>query len=165
MSDAIVSDVALCSALNQYGDLIELKLPKSMVTRILPAMAKIRPNADEMALLLLCASKRRNAAAPKLCDDALIQPHIKNIECAIVSTLREPLPARAWLNPSTKLVCIYAFHMSESPLGVLNSVFGSVVRSDIRRCEDLHDMECGASQLDTLAMCRVVECLSSLLVL
>jgi len=164
VSDCTVSDIALFSVLHDNTDLIYLKLPKLMAARILQSIKQIRPNFEEIKLLLLCASRRRNAAALRLCEDTLIAPHITCVESALQFTLKEPIPAQTWSNPSTKLACVFSFHMFESPLDVLHTVFGSIVRADIRRCEDLHDCKC-AHPLDTLAMCKTVECLSSVLVL
>lgn len=164
VSDVATSETALISSLQDYTELFEFIFPKLMAIRVLPFIQKLKLSNDELTLLLFCASRRRRREAQTLCTDETISPQIERVAKALQLTLNEPEPNKIWQNESTKLACLFAFHMSENPINSLNTIFGSVVRSDIRRCEDLHDESC-SEPLDTLSMCRVVECLSKIIVL
>ena len=165
-TDHVVCAVALAAALQANADLVELKLTAPMARRVLPSLPKLRLDASAMRVLLLCASKRssHSSATHELCAAPLVAARVSRVASALQLTLKEPLPSRTWETvPSSKLVCVLAFHMVDSPLDVLTAVFGVLNRSDVRRCEDLHEVTC-AEPLDCYTMCLVVECVSNILV-
>lgn len=165
-TDHVVCAVALAAALQTNAELIELKLPTPMARRVLPSLSKLRLDASAMGVLLLCASRRsaHSSATQELCATPLVAARVENVAAALQLTLKEPLPSRTWATmPSSKLVCVLAFHMVDPPLDVLTAVFGVLNRSDVRRCEDLHEVIC-AEPLDCYTMCLVVECVSNILV-
>lgn len=163
-SDAVVCTIALVAALDTKRELIDLKLPKLMAQRVCASIAKLNPDAPETIILLLSASKRKSTVAHGLCSNRLIAQKVDAVAGALQLTLKEQLPAQIWTNHASKLVCVMAFHGTESPLATLAAIFGVLNKSDVRRCEDLHDATC-AAPLDTYAMCLVVECVVGLLVL
>lgn len=162
--DTQTAEIALISSLQDYTELFEFRFPKLMASRVLPSIQKLKPSNEELTLLLFCASRRRSREAQALCADETIAPFIERVAKALQLTLNEPEPKKIWQNESTKLACLFSFHMSENPINSLNILFGSVVRSDIRRCEDLHDESCSIP-LETLYMCKIVECIAKIIVL
>jgi len=165
VSDTAVAEIALMSTIHKNADIIELKLTKSMAVSVLGKIDKIKPSLDEVVLLLFCASRRNpTPTASRLFENSAVVEHVKRVEGALQNTLKEAVPSSAWASQTTKLACVLAFHVTSSPLDALNSIFGSIVRSDIRRSEDLHDSN-SEVPLDSLELCRVVEALASVLVL
>ena len=163
VGDTTAASLALISTLHSNSELADLILHSAMFKAVMPKMAALKPNSDEVVTMLAVASRRRHPGATQRCNEPLISERIDRVQKALSSTLKEPLPSEIWKNNTAKLVCILCFHLSDSPLHALNSIFGSVVRSDTRRVDDLHEEQC-SDPLDTLALCSIVDCVCGVLV-
>ena len=162
--DATVCFLTLAAALDTNSELVELKLPKPMATRLVPSMEKLKSDPSEITLLLVCASRRRNTACNTACANTLVSQRIEAVAKALDLTLKETRPAQAWSNGTTRLACVLAFHGTNSPLPVLTALFGVINKSDERRAEDLHDTTCG-DPLDAYTQCVLLEAVCESLVL
>lgn len=76
-------------------------------------------------------SVRQLAARPEFAA------YVNRIESALSLTLQEPDAALAWSAPTVRLACFVALHTKESTHERIQSVLGTLLRSDARRLEDL----------------------------
>jgi hypothetical protein len=112
--------------------------------------------AEWSAIVALCCSKPASAAMVQACKATEFAQRIHATERALQWTLREETNANRWKQLPVKLAVTLCFHTIDTPFPALNAVFGSVVGSDARMCEDLHS-SMQDDTLDILTMGSIVE--------
>lgn len=115
--------------------------------------------AEWSAIVALCCTKLSTASMVKASKTPEFSERIRSAERALQWTLKEEANASKWKHLPVKVAVALCFHTTEPPFPALNAVFGSIVGSDERMCEDLHS-SIQDETLDTLCMAAVVEAVS-----
>ena len=133
--DAVM--IGIACALNYSRNVIDMICSRHSTILIQENVQTIRFNAEEFVVSLKVLSTRI-ATIGSLADDALFAELVVSMESALRSTLSEPLAKQLWLRPTVRVAAALSFLGAAEPLVALDVIFGSVVRADARRCEDLH---------------------------
>lgn len=134
-TDAVMLGIAC--GLNHSRSVIDIICSRHCAASMQENVGKIRFNAEESVVALKVLSTR-NVTIGSLADDALFAELVSSMETALNCTLAEPLAKQLWLRPTVKVAASLSFLGTSEPLAALDVIFGSVVRADARRCEDLH---------------------------
>ena len=140
ISDAHVFFCFLCQNLSEELALeqIELAFPQNTAKALLSSMKLATPDENELLLVLQYASAQNLAAASRLVATDVVSERIKKIEAALVLTLAEPEPKRAWKRDICKLAVIFVLHCSSEPFVAVKHLLSGLIRNDERRLEALH---------------------------
>jgi hypothetical protein len=157
-----VACIAVCTSMVEFGDVVELICNKQLAKTVVANVAKIAPPPQDLSTLLTFAAAKTHPKAGGIVKEPLFVEREKRVRHALQFTITEEAGSAIWERPMVKISCVLSFHMDVSPLETLNTVFGSVVRSDLRRCEDLHESET-RDHLDTILAGDMVETVSSVL--
>lgn len=137
LDDATVLVVGFCGFLGRCDDVLELACSRQLALAIARQPdGSVALNGEE-ALLILAAVAQKTASS-NVCRDPSFVERAARIAAALQCTLSEPAAAALWKRQSVQLACLVGFQSSEPPFRLLDAVFGSIVRADIRRVEDLH---------------------------
>lgn len=134
VADDVVLTIGLCLALSGAKPTLELALSRRLEAAVAANSAAIAINAAEFTAVLVCVSKKPHALG-KLEKQPWFAQRTAKIERAMACTIAEA--KTAWARPSVRLACVLAFQATEPPVSTLDLIFGSVVRSDVRRIDDL----------------------------
>tara|TARA_B100001057_G_scaffold405885_1_gene419017 strand:- start:410 stop:865 length:456 start_codon:yes stop_codon:yes gene_type:complete len=146
----------------ESGDVVELICNKQLAKTVVANVAKIAPPTQDLSTLLTFAAAKTHPKAGEIVKEPLFVEREKRVRHALQFTITEESGSVMWERPMVKISCVLSFHMDASPVETLNAVFGSVVRSDLRRCEDLHEFET-RDHLDTILAGNIVETVSDVL--
>lgn len=157
-----VACIAVCTSMAEFGDVVELICNKQLAKMVIANVAKIAPPPQDLSILLTYAAAKTHPKAGEIVKEPLFVEREKRVRHALQFTITEEAGSAMWERSMVKISCVLSFHMDASPVETLNAVFGSVVRSDLRRCEDLHESET-KDHLDTVLAGDMVETVSDVL--
>ena len=156
--------ISLCTSMARFSEVIELACTKQLSKAVIQHAAKITPTHEELSALLAHAATKAHKQAEALVSEPLFQERAARVQKALQFTISEASGTAAWKLPMVKIACVVAFQAVYPPTDTLNTIFGSVVRSDLRRCEDLHECET-KNPIDTMLFGDIVQIVSEVLVL
>ena len=114
-------------------------------------------DAEWCAVVARCCASRPNALMTKVATAVDFVERVAAVEDALRCTLSEEGNKRAWAHSlQTRVAAVLCFQTSEPPYPALDAIFGSVVRSDLRKCEDLHSLQ-HERPMDIITLATVVE--------
>jgi hypothetical protein len=160
ISDAHVFFCMLCQNLSDElaVEQIELAFPQNTSKALLASMKLATPDENELLLVLQYASAQNLAAASRLVATGVIAERTKKIEAALVLTLAEPEPKKAWKRDICKLAIIFVLHCSPEPFVAVKHLLSGLIRSDERRLEGLHaDWSEENESLSPVNLAQVIE--------
>ena len=155
----------LSSTLTHHRDVIEFCVPDKLARAALKNLPSVTLSQEEVNFLVGHVPTRHsaNTKAAKLISDELFKERAEKIEHALSCTIAESASKALWNTALVKLSCVLAFQFSHSPVECLEKIFGSLVRSDLRRCDDLHEKE-STDPMDIVLLGEILECTSHALV-
>ena len=113
--------------------------------------------AEWCAIVARCCASRPNEMMLKVATAMDFRERVAAVEDALRCTLSESGNKRAWAQSlQTRVVAVLCFQTSEPPYQALDAIFGSVVRSDLRKCEDLHSSQ-HDRPMDIITLATMVE--------
>lgn len=153
-----VAIAVLASALAHHADVLEFCLPDRFARVATANLATLTPSTQETNFLVSRLPKRASAKvkAVKLASDTSFAERARSVEAALLCTLAEPAARSLWDRPLVKVACVLAFQFAHPPVECLELIFGSLVRSDLRRCDDLHESE-AARPMEIVVCAEVLE--------
>ena len=144
LSDEMVLIIGFCGFLANSQHVEELVCPRSFFKVAKAHASTLALNQSEVVAVLHEAAQRN---VP--CDAVVANPRFEEratrVAAALRCTLAEASCAAVWARPIVRVVAVVAMQSPATPYDVLNSLFGSVVRADLRRVED-----CSHEQLQTV---------------
>ena len=159
VSDRDALSTGLCCCMTNTGDALELMLNSRLASLVCRNMERISMNNAEFALIMKHFSTRP-IDGNSLIRNKWFCDRRDKIEKALQCTVSENTGATAWQRPATQLAVVLALQCSQPPIAVLDSIFGSVVRSDVRRVDDAH-FECLDETPDPYSFASVLEIVST----
>jgi len=114
---------------------------------------------DAVDVLSDAAAAAATADVVAAATDPLFLERKLLLQRALSSTLLEPIGSSQWNRPGIHLASVVAF-VSESPIELLTRLFGTIVRTDVRKIEDLH-FQFQEHQIDTILLSTILEALLS----
>jgi hypothetical protein len=163
VSQQTIAAIALCTSLAKFSDVVELLCTKQLSNTILSNAANVTLPPQELALLLSHAATKAHAREHEIVKEPLFTERADCVKQALKFTVLETSGAALWERPAVKIACVLAFQMAMSPLDTLNTIFGSVVLTDLRRCDDLHESE-AKKPIDTILIGDMIELVADILV-
>lgn len=137
LDDATVLVVGFAGALSHLKEVVELVCSRQLSTALSTLKDPISLNEQEtLALLAAVAAK---AVAADVCRNEAFVERAHSLAGALQCTLLEPSAMATFKRPAVQLALLVGMQGAEPPFGLLDSIFGSIVRADVRRVEDLHD--------------------------
>jgi hypothetical protein len=151
--------LVLASTLAHHQDVIEFCLPLQLARAASKNLASVTPSAEESNFLVSKVSKRMSgkSKAIQLSASNIFQERTERVEKALSCTFAEHSSRKLWEMPLVKVSSVLAFQLAHSPVGCLEQIFGALVRSDLRRCDDLHERE-AVDPVDTVVLGEMLEC-------
>lgn len=151
--------MVLSSSLAHHRDVIEFCIPDRLARAAASNLATLTPSHQEADFLVSRIPKRLSSKsrATKLASNDIFKEKAKNVEVSLSCTLAEAASKELWASPLVKVACVLAFQFAHSPVPCLEQIFGSLVRSDLRRCDDLHERE-AADPMDIVVLGELLEC-------
>lgn len=160
--DASILTTALLNRVDVGGELLELEFAVDLARKLRANRPKLACAPEEIVQILSCCIGASNETAKDLLGKPVVARCVDQLETALRCTLLEKNQASRWKAPLVKLAIVFAFHepvTSPLPLLALEAILGGVVKSDVRRLEDVHDA-ISTEPLDPLNLVGVVECVS-----
>jgi hypothetical protein len=140
VSDEDALAIGICCCLKNADETVAV-LSNRNLTRVVSKNAKsISINDEEFGMIIKRLSLTLVNATP-LGSLTWFKEKRDRVGEALKCTLEEKGVAEVWKRVSVQLACVLAMYGTENPILKLDSVLGSVVRSDSRRVDDLH-FEC-----------------------
>ena len=135
-------ETAILASCTSSNDLFDYFLPKHLRRTIGDAAESIGLSVAEFVAVATHPNARRAGAA-----DALValesEEHVTVLRCRLENALRQTLAetsqAKTWTSPRVRVAAILALHRERGFLEALNALLGEIVRSDLRRIEDLRE--------------------------
>lgn len=149
--------MGMCSIMAGGEDVVEFLFDAAVAKAACSQREALALNTAEWsAIVALCCSKTASVSMVQALKTSAFSQRIHAAERALQWTLREEANASRWKHIPVKLAVTLCFHTTDTPFPALNAVFGSVVGSDARMCEDLHS-SLQDDTLDILTMSTVIE--------
>jgi hypothetical protein len=151
--------LVLASTLAHHKDVIEFCLPLQLARAASKNLSTITPSAEESNFLVSKVSKRISgkSKATQLLNSNIFRERAERVQNALSCTFAEHSNRKLWEMPIVKVSSVLAFQLAHSPVGCLEQIFGALVRSDLRRCDDLHERE-ALDPVDTVVLGEMLEC-------
>lgn len=146
--------VGTCCYLGNCDDVIELVCSRSLASRVREHKNGLAISTDEFVAMLSVVAAR--GIEGSVASNELFRERRTRVERAMLCTLTESAGKSAWSRAAVQVATVVAFQSREPPFDALTALFGSVVRSDVRRCEDLHYAE-STDAMDTVLCAALVE--------
>jgi hypothetical protein len=159
VSDRDALSTGLCCCMTNTGDALELMLNSRLSSLVCSNIERISMNNAEFVLIIKHFSTRL-VDGNSLIRNKWFCDRRDKMEKALQCTVAENTCATAWQRPATQLAVVLALQCSQSPIAVLDSIFGSVVRSDVRRVDDVH-FECLDETPDPYSFVSALEIVST----
>ena len=140
VSDEDALAIGICCCLKNPEDTISVLSNRNLCRVVSNNTKTIAINDDEFGMVIKRLSLIAVNATP-LASLTWFNEKRDRVGEALKCTLEESGAAEVWRRPSSQLACVLAMYGTENPIVKLDSVLGSVVRSDSRRVDDLH-FEC-----------------------
>ena len=163
LDDTTVLVMGFCGFLGDCGGVVDLVCSHGLSTAIAAqpgGYESISLNGEETFALLAAVSQR--AGMVEVCRDAAFVERAARLQAALECTLAEPAAAAVWRRPTVQLACVVAMQAREPPFALLDAVFGSIVRADVRRVEDLHYESRETAQPAIVLMSDMLEAVAQL---
>ena len=103
-----------------------------------------------------CCFKHASDQMKRLLGNGQFTDNIARLEKVLEFTLQETACAGKWASLTTKVVTLLCFQSSSAPNSALNGIFGSIVRSDLRKCDDFHAVQ-QDNPLDIIIVSALIE--------
>jgi hypothetical protein len=158
LDDAAVLTLGMACTMSHSDEVIELTCSRALAPVVKRAKADLALNADEFTALLAGVAAR--GVAPGAARGDEFDARRARVERALACTLAEQGGARLWARPAVQIAAVLSFHAPSSPFATLDALFGSVVRADVRRAEDLH-VEETAAPMSVMLLTRLLEAVAS----
>ena len=140
VSDEDALAIGICCFLKNAEDTVAVISNRNLARVVSNNAKSIAINDDEFGMAIKRLSLTAvNATA--LTSLEWFEEKRDRVREALKCTLEERGAAEVWRRPSSQLACVLAMYGTENPILKLDSVLGSIVRSDSRRVDDLH-FEC-----------------------
>ena len=159
LANQVSASVAVATAMAKFEDVVELMCTKQLARAVLANSAQLSLSVEESSRLLSYAATRSHPRATEAVAKALFKERTERIEKAISFTLAEISGTALWKLPLVQIACVLCTQGVAPPDQTLGAIFGSVVRSDLRRLEDLHESE-KKDAMDTMLFAELIEIVS-----
>jgi len=140
VSDEDALAVGICCCLKNAEDTVAVISNRNLSRVVSNNTKTIAINDDEFGMVIKRLSLT-SVNATSLASLTWFKEKRDRVGEALKCTLEEKAVAEVWKRVSVQLACVLAMYGQENPILKLDSVLGSIVRSDSRRVEDLH-FEC-----------------------
>ena len=154
LSDVEVLTLGLACTAAHSDAVLELVCSRALAPIAKRDCAELALNPEELTQLLALVATRTTTATVVLNTEFVARR--KKVEAALVCTLAETSGAKLWLRPCVQMTTLFSFHTTTPPFATLDALFGSVVRADVRRAEDLHFAEL-EEPMDVMTLTELVE--------
>lgn len=158
LDDATVLTLGMACTLAHADDVVELTCSRALAPVVKRAKAELALNPEELTALLAGVAAR--GVAPDAARGDEFDARRTRVARALACTLAEQGGARLWARPAVQIAAVLSFHAPAAPFATLDALFGSVVRSDVRRAEDLHVDEI-AAPMSVMLLTRLLEAVAS----
>jgi hypothetical protein len=139
VDDVSLLTIGLSCTLSNAPDVVDLVCSRALAPLVKRHRAALQLNPSEFTALL--ASVAGRGVATDVLQTTEFCERRKRVETALACTLAEANGARLWTRPATQIATVLAFHSQTQPFAALDAMFGSTIRADVRRAEDLHYAE------------------------
>lgn len=167
VNDAAILTIALLNRVDVGGELLDLEFAPDLAKKLKANRLKLACAPEEIAaILVLFTGSCGNESVSALLAAPAIAERVAKVEGALKCTLLEKSQTQRWAMLPTKVAIGFCFHEpigSRLPTMALEAVIGGVVKSDVRRLEDVHD-EMSTSPLDPLSLSALAACIASVCV-
>lgn len=158
ISDEDALSIGMCGCIQNTGETIDMICNRHMAKVVRSNIASVSVNNAEFSALMKHVSTR-GIDASSLNALPWFSDKRDRIYSALSCTLAERDAFAKWSRASVQLSCVLCMHCRENPIEKLDSILGAVVRSDVRRVDDLH-FECVDETPDPFALSVVLRLLS-----
>lgn len=154
--------IALCCGCSSRDDLIDF-IGSRHQSRALKSAGIGAFLLNEQEVCGICTELMQKAPTQALLD-AINTPSFLNfqqrVELALTHTIAERTGRDAWKMPIVKALTVFLLHRDAQPHAPLGVVFGSIVRTDVRRLEDLH-FQITQAPMQIIPLCELTDQLSN----
>lgn len=147
--------IGVCGTLTKSKDTIELACERRLAPLVVQNLANLSINPAELLVILKTASTR-GVALGALDAMEWFGAQRDAARRALSCTIAEASGAALWAKPAVQLATVIAFQASTEVVALFDAIYGAVVRSDVRRVEDLH-FECLCRAPDPNALLAALE--------
>lgn len=138
LDDKSSLQLAIACAMREPEDIVGFLFPTLVAKLALKSVKELALTTAEWHTLFGGdATPLRDAGLPRLVSTADFRPSRDSIATALRCTVAEQQQGLVWGRPWAQALCYVAMHLEE-PDARIESVLGTVVRSDTRRVEELH---------------------------
>lgn len=155
VNDARALVVGVCGTLSNSKETIELSCERRLAPLVVQNLSTLSINPAELLVILKTVSTR-GVALGALDTMEWFDAQRTAARRALSCTVSEASGAALWSKPAVQLATVLAFQASTDVVGLLDATYGAVVRSDVRRVEDLH-FECLSQTPDPNALLAALE--------
>lgn len=135
ISDEDLMTMSLLSSCNEAEDAIQFVTYKSMYAELEGQLTRLSMTTDEWASVF--AARRSQALAMETVGTPAFYKEKLRMESGIPCSLAEEDQRARWKHPLSQLLTYIALHSTCDVEERVSAVIGSVVRTDVRRLEDL----------------------------
>ena len=165
LSSAECLQIAIAANSHRPADVLGVLFSKTVASRALPHASKLAISNEEwLALFGAHAQPTRQGDV----DDVLATPSVSGVVTRLGSalrcTLQESAQSALWQSPWRRLACFASLHLASDAELLVSGTLNGLVRSDLRRLEDLYDT-CsndggGGGESDTLLVAQAITALA-----
>lgn len=149
--------IGICAKISHSLPVVEFIFDRIVSRVSCSKMSSFELNSGEWcAIIARCCGSHANESMLKLSASRDFVQRVHEIETTLQCTLSEGTNKRAWKSIQTQVAVVLCFQTIDPPYPALDAVFGSVVRSDLRRCEDFHSSQQEES-MDIITLATIVE--------
>lgn len=155
LDDRFVLQMAMASALREPEDLLGMLFSTHLTKMVMKRKDDVAlTHAEWTDLFGHTPGPLRDSGLSHVIQSTEFQPCVQAIGSALRTTISEEQQSRAWARPWCQALCYVGMHMDD-PHKSIETVIGQVVKSDLRRIEDLHSRIDDAGYA-TMLMSKVV---------
>lgn len=159
LDDKQVLQLAVACAMREPDDVVGFLFPAPVAKAAAKLVAESALTPDEWCDIFgIDLNPLRDGGITKAVQSSEFQGPIESIGAALRMTVSESQQGVRWKRAWNRALCYVASHLDE-PKGALESVIGTVVRSDYRRLEELHG-QMDDDGYDTMLMSKIIIALS-----
>lgn len=137
VDDKLALSIGVCAHLSNSNETLELICNRRLYQAVVVDTKAVSVNNSEFIAILkqFCA---RGCSLVNTLESGWFAHRVERVERALLCTLSEPAAAALWQRPAVRIASVLVFSSDTQIVSSLDEIFGTVVRSDARRCDDLH---------------------------
>jgi hypothetical protein len=149
--------LGMCAIISNRAPVIEFMFDRTVARVACASPKSFELNSDEWCAIVArsCATRPNDVMLDASRSDHFLE-RVASIENALQCTLSESNNKKKWDLLPTRVAVVLCFQTVDPPYPALGTVFGSVVRSDIRRCDDVHSHQ-HDHPMDIITLSTVIE--------